>query len=159
MASKIKIKIGKIEFEYEGQTEFAQNDIKDVFSHLEALSSSDSEPSDSEGGASLARKGQNGTKKLHTSTIASRLVGKSAPNLVVSAAAHLQIIEGKKTFSRQELLADMKSATTHYNQNMSSNLTKMLNTMISQQTINKVGTDSYSLSDIKITELEKLIAK
>lgn len=37
MPSKLKIKMGHIEFEYEGDAQFDKDAIKDLFTHLESL--------------------------------------------------------------------------------------------------------------------------
>lgn len=159
MTTKIKIKMGKIEFDYEGDAAFTQDDIKELFTHLEGLSPSASESDDTPGVTLSSKASTNGVKKLHTTTIASRIGGKGAQNLVLAAAAHLQIVDSKESFSRQELLNDMKAATTHYKSTMSNNLTGTIATMIAQQSLNQLGTDSYSLSDTKLKELESLIAQ
>jgi hypothetical protein len=158
MSSKIKIKIGNIEFEYEGETEFSQDDIKDLFSHLETLSVPAVAVTEAAQDTVVEKKTPNGAK-IHTSTIATRLGGKGASNLAIASAAHLQIVQGKESFTRQELLSDMRSATTHYNKNMSTNHSKTLASLVTQQVINQISADSYSLSSGKMAELEALIAQ
>jgi hypothetical protein len=159
MATKLSVKIGKIEFEYEGETNFTQEDIKDLFSHLEALKPAQVAvelPSD---GENLQRSRSNGTvRPLSTSTIASRLGGKGASNVALAAAAHLQLVDGKETFTRQELNADMRAASQHYNENMAKNLSQTLKTMVTQKFLNEVKVGVYSLTAAKQTELEALLA-
>jgi hypothetical protein len=158
MATKLKVKIGRIEFEYEGETKFTQEDIKDLFSHLEALTP-EQEPlasfSDRENmpPPSIGR-----LPSLSTSTIASRLSVKGASKVVLAAAAHLQLIQGKETFSRQELTSDMKTATQHYNENIGKNLSNTLKAMVANKVLNEVRTGIFSLTAAKVMELEALLA-
>ncbi|CCJ07177.1 hypothetical protein [Methylocystis sp. SC2] len=157
MTSKIRIKVGDVEFEYEGETKFSKDEIKDLFAHLESFSATGKiveRPNPPEGG----RTANGGIRPLHTSTIASRLDAKGAQKVVLAAAAHLQLIEGKESFSRQELLTDMKTATMHYKATMSSNLSNTLQTMVSQGAINQISADAYSLTETKHAELERLVA-
>ncbi|MCO5733775.1 hypothetical protein [Rhizobium sp. SSA_523] len=159
MAGKVKIKAGPVEFEYEGETEFGVEDIKELFSHIETLfkvpalrevpeahaveDARDTVPSEK---ASPAQ-------TLHISTIAARLDVKSGPDLIIAGAAALQIFEGKDRFTRQELLDVMKQATKHYNTNMRSNFAKNLNNLVGNK-LNEIKSGVYSLTASEHASLE-----
>ena len=159
MATKLKIRVGAIEFEYEGDSDFSQEAIKDLFSHIETLSSSSV--------ASAPRRAADAPEnespppeqprlKLHVSSIASKISAETGPELAVSAAAYLQIVEGKEKFTRHELLATMKLATSRYKQAMSGNLSNILSSLINGQKFNQVANDTYALN---IKEMQSLEAK
>lgn len=161
MVARVRIKAGPVEFEYEGETELAVTDIKDLFSHIETLFKV---PILAEGGEphtpapaapEVPNITDNGVKKLHVNSVAQTLKAKSGSEVAVAAAATLQICEGKQTFSRNELLDTMKKATMHYNANMSSNLTKILGTLVGSK-FNQIGDGVYSL---KSDEHQKLASQ
>jgi hypothetical protein len=162
VAAKVRIKAGPVEFEYEGETELAVADIKNLFSHIETLFKV---PVLAEGGdsnaaaapaASIADNGAaNGGSKLHVNSVAQKLKAKTGSEVAIAAAATLQIYEGKQTFSRAELLDMMKKATMYYNANMSGNLTKILGSLVGPK-FNQISDGVYSLTS---DEYQKLAAQ
>lgn len=163
MVARVRIKAGPVEFEYEGETELAVTDIKDLFSHIETLFKV---PILAEGGEphapaepptpAPANNGGSGYgPKLHVNSVAQKLKAKTGSELAVSAAATLQICEGKETFTRTELLDTMKKATMHYSANMSGNLSKILGTLVGAK-FNQIGDGVYSLNS---EEHQKLAAQ
>jgi hypothetical protein len=163
MAVRVRIKAGPVEFEYEGETELGVTDIKDLFSHIETLFKV---PILAEGGEAHVpvetpastgpnSNGNGGAQKLHVNSVAQMLKAKSGSEVALAAAAALQICEGKQTFTRNDLLDMMKKATMHYNTNMSSNLTKILTTLVGSK-LNQIGDGVYSL---KADEHQKLAAQ
>jgi hypothetical protein len=93
MSSRLRIKLGSVEFEYEGEAEFTQDSIKDLFSHMEKLSNRTAaisveaeSPSPDNEQAKPAT--STGGIKLHTTSIASQLNTKTATDLAVAAAAY-----------------------------------------------------------------------
>jgi len=165
MSAKVRIKAGPVEFEYEGETELAVSDIKDLFSHIETLFKV---PVLAEGGEShvaaapAASIGDNevvngGGPKLHVNSVAQKLKAKTGPEVAVAAAATLQIYEGKQTFSRAELLDMMKKATMHYNANMSGNLTRILESLVGSK-FNQISDGVYSLTSEEYNKLAGQLA-
>lgn len=155
MSAKVRIKAGPIEFEYEGETEFAIADIKDLFSHIETLFKVPvlSEPPEVHAApiqgatpeANATGSVIDSSKKLHVNSVAQKLKAKTGPEVAVAAAATLQIFEGKEKFTRTELLETMKKATMHYSASMSGNLTKILAQLVGSK-FNQLGEGVYSLS-------------
>jgi endoglucanase Acf2 len=60
--------------------------------------------------------------------IAGQLSVKTGPDLIIAAAAKLTLVDGKDTFSRDELIAAMKTATSYYKKSDVNNLSSYLNT-------------------------------
>jgi hypothetical protein len=163
MTAKVRIKAGPIEFEYEGETELGVTDIKDLFSHIEKLFKV---PILAEGGEShppaqtpAVEKPSTSPQlqKLHVNSIATKLKAKTATDVALAAAASLQLMDGKDTFSRTELLATMKTATMHYKENMSGNLSSILKTLVGSK-LNQIADGVYSLNADEYQNLASQLA-
>ena len=165
MTAKVRIKAGPIEFEYEGETEFSVADIKDLFTHIETLfkgqvtvEGDDVHAPLYQAAADDPKPNVNGsTQKLHVNSIASKLKAKSGAEVALAAAVSLQIMDGKETFTRGELLATMKKATMHYKDPMSGNLSSMLKNLVGSK-LNQIGEGVYSLNAGAFKELEAQLA-
>lgn len=96
--------------------------------------------------------------QLHVNSISDRLSVKSGPDLVIAAAAYLQIVEGKQSFTRRELLDAMKSATSYYNQNIGSNLSAALKTLCASR-LNQLNNGTYALKSHELSALMVQIAE
>jgi len=164
MTARVRIKAGPVEFEYEGDTEFSIEDIKDLFSHIETLFTVPSlatphgeggEPAD--GTSFAASPPYNGTK-LHVNSIAAKVGGSTGSQLALAAAAYLQIMDGKESFTRSQLLKTMQAATLHYKKSMSNNLSKHIATLVGDK-FNQLGQDKYSLKSDAYSQLESQLAE
>lgn len=148
MAAKVRIKAGPVEFEYEGETELAVADIKELFSHIETLFKV---PVLAEGGESHSspepsKLNVNGSaQKLHINSIATKLGARTGADVALAAAAALQIFDQKETFTRTELLDMMKKGTMHYKDNMSGNLTSIIKSLLGPK-LNQISDGVYSLT-------------
>lgn len=163
MTSKLRIKAGAVEFEYEADGDLSFENVKELVASIKALA-----------GASLTAPAQGehagvgglgaptppaaaGGLKLHVNSIAGKLGAKTGAEVAVAASAYLQLVEGKETFNRSELVAAMKSATKFYNKNMLSNMTKILNGLVGTK-FNQTGTDQYCLTQAEHAALETTLA-
>lgn len=164
MTAKVRIKAGLVEFEYEGETEFSIDDVKDLFSHIETLFSVPSlarspdelveeKASSEEVSVPTVENGE----KLHINTIATKLGVKSCTDLAMAAAAYLHIMEDRKRFTKNDLLEVMKNAENHYSANMSSNLRKSLKTLVKDK-FNQLHNGEYSIRNDTLNELRSKIA-
>ena len=162
--SKIRIKMGFVEIEYEGSDDFLKEELPLLLDKLYALVPPGS--AESQGGGAASGDGERvGASSRGTgdsngdigtaSSIAADLGVKTGPDLVLAAAVRLTLGLGKASFTRKELLTEMQSATSYYNKNMSGNLSKMLIAMIKEKTIREVAKDTYSLSAEKKHDMEK----
>lgn len=161
MTSKLKIKMGHIEFEYEGDAQFDTAAIKDLFSHLESLvgvtpaAAFDHAPNDGVAAADAGTSGDHARTNINMAvgTIAARLSVSSGPDLAIAAAAHLQLAQGMASFKRADLLSAMQSATAYYKSSMGSNLSKSLKTLVSSKRLNELTGSAYSLTAGEQTSL------
>lgn len=158
MSSKLRIRIGDVEIDYEGTEEFLKQELPALLKTAMELHKA--------AGVSGTRKvdeGFGGTQKaavpnLTTGTIAARLKAKSGPTLLIAAAAHLTLVAKKATFSRQELLTEMQGATAYYKKSYSNNLTKHLSSVVDKEQLQETAKNAYALSADTRTELEAALA-
>ncbi|HEV2336790.1 MAG TPA: hypothetical protein VGS13_14900 [Stellaceae bacterium] len=161
--SKIRLKIGMIEIEYEGITTFLRDDLADLMQKLLTCYSEHKAaiPAETAVEQEHGRDGGAGPREftLSTSTIATRLGVGSGPDLALAASAHLAVVKKKDKFTRKELNDEMKTATTYFKANMTSNLSSILNALIKTNKLNEVATGVYALSAAEKTNLETKLAQ
>ncbi len=166
MPTKLKIKIGHIEFEYEGEAPYDTDAVKDLFTHLETLMSSAPPgtfdaplPPSSSNNVDPKSPVSDDLGNLAPNTVAARLNAKSGPDVAIVAAAHLQICKGKDTFDRDELRKSMQGATSYYKESMNGNLTQILDGLITSQRINSLANNRMSLSATEMASLKARLAQ
>lgn len=158
MESKIRIKLGPIEVEYEGSESFLKQELPALIKTVTELSKS--------AGGTLAEfrsdknkdKSGQGNLQLSTASLATKLSCSSGADLVIAAALHLTLVEKNEVFSRKQLLDDMKTATGFYKSTYSDNLSSYLKTLLKDK-LNERSTGQYALSDSARKELEAKLAK
>ena len=165
MTSKIRIKMGPIEIEYEGSETFLKVELPELLgavSNLYKESGLCSKPSletpepISTGGTEIT---QPPPIEATTGSIAAKLQCKTGPDLVMAAAARLTFVLEKDKFTRDDLLEEMKTASAYYNKNYSGgNLTKYLSTLMKNGKINEPSKNTYSLTASTKTEIGAKIA-
>lgn len=157
MDARIRLKIGNFEIEYEGTDTFIKSDLLDLASQaIELIREQGGEIAIGED-ASVQ---QPSTGKLSgtTSTVATKLGSKSGTELIVAAAARLTLVMGLESFSRQQLLDEMKSATAYYKKSYSNNLSKYLQQLVKANDLVEAAKDTYALSANKRADLVKTLA-
>lgn len=161
-SAKIRIRIGAIEIEYEGKASFLQDELLNLVQNVVGFYAEHKAaipvvaPLDEAKSASSGRSPADLDQS--TNTIAGRLGATSGSELAIAAAARLALVNRKDKFTRKEIDTEMKSATTYYGKNMSSNLTSSLNTLVKGKRLNLVGKDIYALSATEKLALEAKLA-
>ncbi|QYX55538.1 hypothetical protein K1T73_10550 [Roseovarius sp. SCSIO 43702] len=161
--AKIRVKVGSMEIEYEGDPAFLDGGIETLLVTMGDLATrlpeepahTNSATVNMEADAPPAPK--NGFN-FSTNTIAAHLNANSGPELVICALAQLELVQSKSSSTRSEILAEMKGATTYYNGNMSSNMSKNLGSLTKAKRINQIAKDTYALSASERKQLEAKIA-
>jgi hypothetical protein len=159
MSSKIRIKMGDIEIEYEGSEEFLRAELPELLSAVSELyhKTSSDEPAP-EGKGSEGGDDHNGAPHVGTTaTIAARLQCESGPDLALAAAGRIVLGLKREAFTRQELHAEMKSARSFYSKNMGSNLSSILNGLVKAGKFNEVSSGNYTLAQADRTRIESLL--
>jgi hypothetical protein len=93
-----------------------------------------------------------------TDTIATIIGATSGPDLIVAAAAHLHFVQGKATFSRHELTAQMRSAPSHFKSTFVNNLSAYLAGLTRADRLRLSASDVYALSNKERQDLEAKLA-
>ena len=154
--SKIKIKSGSFELEYEVDEAISKDSLIEIVEKLSTLL-----PKEAFKPAKVQDKNDEGDdpaseqpKDLSTSTIAQRLKIDSGSGLAKAAMARLVIFGKMGTVKRKELLTEMQAAKTYYKETYSSNLSTYLKTLVSEGTFLESGTDTYALSEASIAAIK-----
>ena len=159
MTSKIKIKLGPVEVEYEGSEDFLKKELPELLSAISKLYR-DSGITESERSedipATLGGIGQNVV--VTTGTIAAKLKATTASDLALAAAARMIFGGGQESFTRDQLLKEMKTATSYFKKSYTSNLTKTLNSLVKSGKFVEIASNTYALSANTKSELGAQLA-
>jgi ABC-type transporter MlaC component len=96
---------------------------------------------------------------MSTNSIAAKLGVKSGSNLLMAAAAHLALVKSASTFTRQQILHEMKTASSYYKKTYGNNLTSYLRGAISGGTLIENAENAYALGATARANLEKKLAQ
>lgn len=167
-SAKIRLKVGSMELEYEGDPAFLTGGIEALLETMGALASKvpiDAEPlapaavvTPVNGNGDIAPTTR-GQPAFSTNTIAAHIDAKTGPELVVCAMAHLELVQGKPSSMRAEILAEMKTASNYFTKNMVSNLSASLKTLVRAKRVHEGKPGNYSLSAAERKQIEAKIAE
>ncbi|MFS2047475.1 hypothetical protein ACEN9J_38175 [Variovorax sp. Varisp41] len=163
--SKIKIKLGPIEVEYEGSEDFLRVELPALLSAVAELyqKSNIAPPTTNDAAAPLQQPApasvDAGQLQMTTGTIAARLQVKSGSELVLAAAAHLALVKRLPTFSRQTLIDEMRTATSHFKQTYVNNLSRALYTLTKESKLNEPSKNTYALTAAAEKDLRASLAQ
>lgn len=166
MTTKLRVRLGVFELEYEGDSEFTKDALEQLIQHIgdvvgtTMLTDVGADIPETETIPENGKSSDGFVPKvsLHTNSIASKLAVKSASDLTVAAAARLQLFADKATINRHELLSEMKSATSHFKASMVKNLSSTLKGLVASGKFNQITQNSYSLSSATRSEIESRLA-
>lgn len=151
--------MGQIEVEFEGTESFLKKELPDLLAAVSNLYNKTNPIEELGDKGDSPNKADQRTVQLTTSNIAAKIKCKSGSDLAKAAAAHLAMVKQKNTFTRNDILSEMKNANPYYKQNYSSNLSKILNTLIKQEILNENAKDLFSLSAKYLAEMGTLIGR
>jgi hypothetical protein len=147
MSSKIRIKIGEIEVDYEGAEEFLKKELLDLLKALAELHEANPH-------AVLSKQFSGSPElKLSISSIASKLGVKKGPELILAACAHIALVQGKTAFDQKDILTEMKKAAGYFKQSYMKNLTNYLRALVKNGTLTEPTSGTYSIFNEKLTEI------
>jgi len=158
MESKIRIKLGPIEVEYEGSESFLKQELPALIKTVTELSKSVGVTIADLQSTEDKDNSENGNLQLATTSIATKLSCTSGPDLVIASAAHLTLVKNIEVFSRKQLLDDMKTAASFYKSNYSGNLSTYIKTLLKDK-LHERTTGHYALSASARKTLESKLVK
>jgi hypothetical protein len=127
--AKIKIRVGEVEIEYEGDAEFLKTGLLEVCKELSKLNELVPVARPSKQPKASEDHEHRVGEKHSTVDIANLLGAQTGPDLVMVAAAYLHFTEGKKEFSRAQVLDAMRTATGYWHENYAGNLSTSLKSL------------------------------
>lgn len=95
---------------------------------------------------------------MTTSTIAAKIRADSGRDLIRAAAAKLELVDGRASYTRQELLGEMQTATSYYKKTYSNNLSGYLNRLVRDDKLREVSKDTYALASGESSSLKNALA-
>jgi hypothetical protein len=151
--SKISVRNGTMEFEFEGSEEFIKDGFLDLLSDvLELAKGAPSKEPD--GSTGYATSGVN----MSVKTISAKLGNSSGPDLARAAAAFLTLAQKRETFTQQELLNAMKSATGIYKQTThGKNSGKIVSSLVSNGVLLQTASGTYSLAEAQRDQISNIL--
>lgn len=163
--SRIKIKMGAIEVECEGSESFLKEELPELIRSVSEMytnsigSLPEDEPADTASNETASQIQKNETLNIGTTgSVAAKLSVKSGSDLLIAAAARLTFGLGKSTFSRKEVLTEMKSATSYYKTSYGANLTKYLSTAVKDGKFLETSKGVYAIQATVATSLKSRLA-
>jgi len=158
--SRIRIKLGHVEVEFEGTEEFVKRDLKPLVTEIIELykgTALEKEPlNDGNGnGTGNAHHASGGQIVGTTNTLAAKLGVKTGPDLIVAAAAQLTFVGKVDSFPRQKLLESMKTAKNYYKRSHVSNMSSHLKGLLAEQKLIEPSSGTFALTAGARRELEK----
>ena len=184
MATRIRVRKGDTEVEYEGSEQFLRTELSSLLQAASTFPSgsgrrAQSPPADpaapgrtSGGGKRSARKtpararsvdaapaGQDPGMPPGVADVAARMGCRHGTDLVLAASAQLSIRAGEKSFSRAALLGEMKTAADYYKPVYGKNLSRYLKNLIRERQLEEPGPGIYALTARARRELKKLLAE
>ncbi len=156
--AKIELKLGQLHFTGEADAAWLETQLDKVLAHVKAIDLDEPSNKSVDGAGAKAKKNKH--IQATTATIAARLqckvgVGK---DVVTAAAAKLEFVDSKQTFTRAELLSAAKEATSYYKSTVAANLTNTLSGLVKSGDFIEVSKGNYSFSATKKDELEVRLA-
>lgn len=157
--SKIRIRMGTIEVEYEGSEEFIRTDLPNLLTSLISFHDRINEMDHSSQPDKFTQLSNKDKVSNHgtTSSIAALIGCDSGPELAIAAAARLVFSCERDEFTRQELHEEMKTAKQYYGKNIGSNLSTTLHNLVKAGKLKETATDTYSLAKSEYSRIEALL--
>jgi hypothetical protein len=163
--AKIKITVGTIEVEYEGDPSYLSEGLTDLIKNVAELHKDlpvsngvGLESSKSQVAVSAPSVDGGSSIQLTTASIAARMDAKTGPELAICAMAHLELVKGLQSYERKAILDEMKTAPSYYKSSMSGNHSSNLSSLVKGQRVNEVGTGKYCLSASERKKIEAALA-
>jgi hypothetical protein len=161
--TRLRVKLGAAEIEYEGGTSFLKDEIMPAVSKILAMVEARVDLRSTatpllDGVAEILVSSETTDLSHSTNTIATLLEANSATDLAIAAAAKLTLVEKKERMSRQEILDEMKTATSFFKSSFTNNHSNTLKVLLKADRLRLVAADTYALSHKERKELEALLA-
>lgn len=154
--TKVKIKLGAIEVDYEGEPEFLTSGFYELLNRLQDLSSKI--PQQPPAGHPGGHAPPGAPLQMTVKTIATKLNASSGSDLALAAMCSLHFGKSMPKYKRGEVLTEMKAATGIYKPSMSKNLSHHLRSLLNDGKIVEAEPEVYALTPATETPLRQQLA-
>lgn len=169
MTTKLRIKMGVVEVEYEGAEDFSKDELLAIISKVADLrggagggsggeSNGGGSGDDLSAGGTPVNAGSTGQIQGTTATLAAKLKANSGTELILAACARFTFVLGQPEIKRKQILDEMRSASGYYKNSYADNLTKYLRTLVKSGALIEPSQGAYALGANKREQLEKQLA-
>lgn len=161
MVTKIKIRMGDVEVEYEGSEEFLRDELKELLAgvvelHRQKFEEDGSPDADGQDGNSGPRTG--GLYQGTTNTVCAKLSAKSGTDMIIAALSQRTLVQRIDASSRADILKEMQTAKSYYKQTYSKSLSQYLKSLLAADKIREVSKDMFSLSADELKRVRTVLA-
>ncbi len=157
--SKIKLKVGTVELEFEGSEEYMKGELPGLVELL-CNNAPDEKTEEENNSEDILPPSKDTSKKkieMTTNAIASKLNADSGADLVIAACVHLCLVKGHDTFTRKNILAEMQTASNYYTKSRGKNLSVALKSLQKDEKLIERSTDNYALSANEKKRVESIL--
>lgn len=157
--ARIRVKLGHIEVEYEGDASFLENELLATVGELLELQKK--HPMITlpiREAPTPPPKGSANSFDHTTDTVATLTNANTGPELVIAAVGRLTLVQQQPSSTRKQIFEEMRSATSHYKRSYQNNLSGYLSGLTSKGRLRLVGKDTYALSKKEREKLEVVVA-
>lgn len=160
MSCTLRIKCGDVELDFSGEEAFVEKHFVPLIAPLvKAIELSEHKAvKHTKTPSAHSEDSKQNKQGLTTSTAATKLSAKSGTDLA-TAAAYVLHLNGKETFSRNELNQEMKSAKSYFKETFRKNLSNSIATLVKQGNMLDQGSDTYALSVECKAEIDKKLSE
>ncbi|MCB1838859.1 MAG: hypothetical protein KDI61_01170 [Alphaproteobacteria bacterium] len=159
LPTKIRLKVGAIEVEYEGDIAELKEHLPDLLETVTGIDVPENvQPAETAGMSAPNVVSMQGKHKMEgtTNSIASAIGCKSGPDLIKAASLQLTLVQGKEKFTRRELIAEMKTSTYH-KETYIRNLGSYLKTLF-KDFLNESSKDTFSIKPAALEQYRSQLA-
>jgi hypothetical protein len=165
--TKLRVKLGAAEIEYEGGTEFLKLEVMPTIGKMLQLVETEADlrkpqlqlPSDVKRTDIAVPQSFSGIEALSTNTLAVMFSAESATDLAIVAAARLIMFGDSAAVNRQQILDEMRTAPAYFKKSYVNNHSNTLRILVKADRLRLVANDSYTLSPKERKTIEDYIKK
>lgn len=163
MVSKIKISVGNLTVDYEGDETYLRDELPGLIEKLaglarHAVSAPAAQHRDAKPQQDKSEHSEADRSKLTIDEIAARTGGSKGTGLILSAAAWLTLSDGKQVFSRRELLEAVR-LSAHYKKSDTNNLSPNIKALLKSQKLREPSSGQYGLTPTQKSSIEAALAE
>jgi hypothetical protein len=151
--SKVAVRYGTIEFEFEGSEDFIKEGLLDLIS--DAMELGNTNPASD---VSSQRMSPGQPLNISVKTMSAKLGNSTGSDLARAAAAYLTLVQNRETFSQAEILNAMKSAVGIYKRSThGKNSGKIILNLVSNGVLLETAAGTFALAEAQREQISRML--